>query len=266
MSQASGHRIANVHLEMPRGGRQAPAVSHGVFVHPSLITPAPRSAPRCVREWFEPRLNLPNPARVVLIVIKTHNRLRVPGEGTTTDVTKSNGDAIPSRAASFGALLDEGLERSYRLATVILGNEEEAQDATHDAAVRAWQHFGSLRDLDRFDAWFSRILIRVCRTRLGQRRRRIVEIPMSDESTEGGSTDAFAGSGEREALERAIATLDADHRTVIALRYLEDLTVDQIAQRTRTRPGTIKSRLHYALAELRAAYEAADRGQRETRG
>jgi hypothetical protein len=42
------------------------------------------------------------------------------------------------------------------LATVILGDPVEAEDATHDAAVRAWERWGSLRDPDRFDAWFGR--------------------------------------------------------------------------------------------------------------
>ncbi len=60
-----------------------------------------------------------------------------------------------------------------------------------------------------------------------------------------------------------MARLTPDHRTVIALRYLEDLSEAQIAERTSARLGTVKSRLHYALSELRAAYEAGARDPEE---
>jgi RNA polymerase sigma-70 factor (ECF subfamily) len=66
-------------------------------------------------------------------------------------------------------------------------------------------------------------------------------------------------SGERAAPHQALATLTPEHRAVVGLHYLEGLTVDQIAERVGARPGTVKSRLHYGVAELRAAYEAAER-------
>jgi len=46
---------------------------------------------------------------------------------------------------------------------------------------------------------------------------------------------------------------------VVALRYLEGMTVEQIAEHVGAREGTVKSRLHYGVAELRAAYDAASR-------
>ncbi len=160
--------------------------------------------------------------------------------------------AAGDRAAAFNQLLDRGLVPRYRLAGAILGNPLDAEDATHDAAVRAWQSFGSLRDPAKFGAWFDRILINVCRKRLRARRPsvrgRMVRIP-----------DPTGEIVEHDALSRAMDALTINHRAVIALRYLEDLTVEQIAERTGVRAGTVKSRLHYALAELRAAYEAGAR-------
>src|SRR5690349_16463858 len=63
------------------------------------------------------------------------------------------------RAAAFAQLADRHLARAWRLAGVLLGSEIEAQDAVQDAAAAAWERFGSLRDRDRFDAWFDRILV-----------------------------------------------------------------------------------------------------------
>ena len=86
------------------------------------------------------------------------------------------------RAAAFSRLLDRSMDRSLRLAAVILCNREEAEDAMADAALRAWQHVSSLRDPAKFDAWFSRILVNVCRDRLrtaGARPRPSASIPRS---------------------------------------------------------------------------------------
>jgi len=158
------------------------------------------------------------------------------------------------RAAAFSRLLDRSMNRSLRLAAVILCNREEAEDALADAALRAWQHVGSLRDPAKFEAWFSRILVNVCRDRLRQRppTAMLAFDPPVD-------ADAFADSVERTALYDALAALTPEHRAVIALHYLEGLTVDQIRDRLGIRAGTVKSRLHYGLVELRAAYDAAAR-------
>lgn len=161
--------------------------------------------------------------------------------------------SVEERADAFSRLLDRSLDRSYRLASLILGGPDEAEDATHDAALRAWQRFDSLRDPSKFEAWFQRILINVCRTRLRAHRRPLALMPA------GPQHDSIAQSVERAALHGAMATLTFEHRTVIALRYLEDLTVEQIAERVGVRAGTVKSRLHYALRQLRTAYEAAER-------
>ena len=157
------------------------------------------------------------------------------------------------RARTFGRLLDRCLDRTFRMAAVILGNRDDAEDAVSDAALRAWLHIGSLRDPARFDAWFSRIVVNVCRDRLHERGRRPAML-MDEPSAPG---DPFAAADERDALLAGLATLTPEHRAVVALHYLEGLTVDQIAAQLGARPGTVKSRLHYGVAELRAAYEAA---------
>lgn len=167
--------------------------------------------------------------------------------------------ALASRAvdpaAEFSSRLDRSLDRSFRLAAVILGNRQDAEDAVEDAALRAWQHFTSLRDPDRFDAWFGRIVVNVCRDRLRQRRRRPAALTIDPSSP----FDPIAASIERAALYGALARLTPDHRAVVALHYLEGLTVDQIADRLGVRAGTVKSRIHYGVRELRVAYEAAQR-------
>lgn len=169
------------------------------------------------------------------------------------------GRQVDGRAAAFADLTERHLDASYRLAALLLGNVADAEDATHDAAVLAWQRWPSLHDPERFGAWFQRILVNVCRDRMRRRRlRRIVP-----EAEDRRSVDPFEGHAERTALCEALDQLTPEHRTVIILRFFADLTVDEIADRTGERGGTVKSRLHYALSELRAAYDAADRSPLE---
>jgi RNA polymerase sigma-70 factor, ECF subfamily len=154
--------------------------------------------------------------------------------------------------AAFAELTDHHLAGAYRLAGVILGDPVEAQDATHDAVVAAWRRYGSLRDPERFEAWFQRILINVCRDRLRRQRRwPVVEIDLTREPAEG--TDDIAGVDDHVALDRALGHLNPDQRVAVVLRFYSDLTVDEIAYRTRVPAGTVKSRLHAAMRRLQQA-------------
>ena len=165
-------------------------------------------------------------------------------------------ETVAQRRLAFERLTKGRLDRAYRLAAMVLDDAEEAQDAVHDAAEQAWRDWPKLRDPSRFDAWFDAIVVHRCRDRL--RRSRIRPLLVTDPPDLPGA-DPFIGSAERDALARAIETLDADHRIVVRLRFGADLTLAEIAARTGEREGTVKSRLHYALRRLRAAYEAAER-------
>jgi RNA polymerase sigma-70 factor (ECF subfamily) len=179
---------------------------------------------------------------------------------------------MDDRATAFAALLDRGLETHYRLAAVILGDPVEAEDAVHDAAVVAWRGFAGLRERDRFEAWFGRILVNGCRDRLRARRRRpvILAIPAFGSTDAGLPHDRIADAGAdlgadfatRDQLERAFGRLEPEQAVVVALRYYADLTVPQIAARLAIPEGTVKSRLHHALRRLRVIVEAAEEVQR----
>ena len=167
------------------------------------------------------------------------------------------GEAIVERgdvaddAAAFEAFAARKLDASYRIAALILGNAADAEDATHDAFVAAWRAWSSVRDPDRLDAWFGRILINRCREHLRRRRRRRV-IDISAEMLElpaGG--DVSLETADREALAHGFERLSVEHRICLVLRYYGDLSVREIAEQTRVAEGTVKSRLHYGLRELR---------------
>lgn len=154
---------------------------------------------------------------------------------------------------AFVRLAERELNRAYRLAGLILGNQHDAEDATQDALIRAWAAASTLNSWDDFQAWFDRILVNVCRDRLRRRRLiRFVPIGLEHDKPSG---DEFSRVLAEDELLRAMSVLDADLRTVVVLRFWADLPVDAIAQRIGTPAGTVKSRLNRAMAAMRQAVE-----------
>lgn len=157
-------------------------------------------------------------------------------------------DPGATAAAAFQRLADEHLDAAYRLARVILRDPTEAQDVTHDAFVQAWRKWSTIRDPERFEAWFDRILVNACKDRLRRSSRRTA-VDISDELALA-TADPYVRTHERDAIDQALAALSPDHRIVIALRYDRDLAADEIARRLDIPIGTVRSRLHYALRYL----------------
>lgn len=160
------------------------------------------------------------------------------------------------RPLLFDRLVQARLEAARRLAGALLRSAPDAEDAVHDAAIRAWEHWSELRDIDRFDAWFDRILVNRCREIIRRQKVRLIE-PL--QPADASFPDPTGVLDQRDALRGALRRLAPDHRIVVVLRFVEDLPLSAIAERTGVPEGTVRSRLHYALRELRAAYEAAER-------
>jgi len=158
---------------------------------------------------------------------------------------------------AFDALLTSRLDRTYRTARAILGNEPDARDTVQDAWLSIWRRLPSLRDPAAFDGWVDRIVVNACRSRLRDRAR-IREIPMADGFEQ---ADRSLGSrpedvAEREAVERAFERLTADQRAILVLHHLHHHSVVAIAAALGIPEGTVKWRLHAARTALSAAMQA----------
>ena len=165
-----------------------------------------------------------------------------------------------ARLEAFTLLDEARLLRSYRLAALVLRDRDEAEDATQEAIVRAWSSWGAMRDSARFDAWFDRILVNVCRNRL--RHTRTIRMVALGDTHDAQTADPHERAIARLALEPAFARLSADQRIIVVLRYWRDLSVAEIAERLAIPAGTVKSRLHYALGSLREAIESSEEADR----
>lgn len=121
--------------------------------------------------------------------------------------------ALAERARAFRALAEDSLRDAYRLAAAVLRDPAEAEDAVHDAFVTGWQRWPTLRETDKFEGWFRRIVVNVCRERLRRKGRR----PTSalDESAELAVPAPAVDIHDRLSLEQSMARLNADDRLIL---------------------------------------------------
>lgn len=148
----------------------------------------------------------------------------------------------------FIRMAERELDRSFRLAGLILGSAVEAEDAVGDALERAWREIGRLREPDRFQAWFDRIVVNACRDAL-RRRGRIRFVALHEDASR--KVDAFRSVLDADEAFRAMSALPADELEIVVLHFWADLTLDVVAERLDLPPGTVRSRLHRALVRMR---------------
>jgi RNA polymerase sigma-70 factor (ECF subfamily) len=166
---------------------------------------------------------------------------------------------------SFDVLMDERIGPAFRTAMAILGHEADARDATQEVFVKAWSHLRSLRDVERFDAWFGRILVNTCRSALRRRyRSQVREIPagalIGSHHPASRSEDQFEEqAADADLLERAFERLAADDRALLVLHHLDGRPVTAIAAILGIPEGTAKSRLYAARRALERAIEVEHR-------
>ena len=159
---------------------------------------------------------------------------------------------------AFGALIGASANRLYALASLILRDADRAQDATQEAIVRAWRELPRLRDPERFDAWLRRMVVNACYDE-GRRTRRRAEVSLlhlSDHQTGDTMTTQFA---EAERIDQAFRRLPLEQRTTLVLQHQFGMSHVDIAETLGIPVGTVKSRIRYATAAMRAALEADDR-------
>jgi len=170
------------------------------------------------------------------------------------------GAARRGDALAFEALVATRLAGAFRLAAAILGRDADPADAVQNALVAVWRELPRLREPERFDAWFRRILVNECRMQLRtSARAREVSLAATAEPQWGGT----AGGGDTldrievlELLETAFEQLDADDRAMVVMHHLEGRPLAEIAAAAHMPVGTVKWRLHEARQVLQRALGA----------
>jgi RNA polymerase sigma-70 factor (ECF subfamily) len=149
------------------------------------------------------------------------------------------------------------------IACRILRDPGLAEDAVQTALIRAWHDLRSLRDHDRFEPWLHRILTNECYAEARRRRRRSIDIRVMQ--VERVEDPGPLTVHDRDQLERAFRRLTLEQRAVLVFHHYLDLSTAEVAERLGIPIGTAKSRLHHAIAAMRASLAADERTPVTTR-
>jgi RNA polymerase sigma-70 factor (ECF subfamily) len=164
-------------------------------------------------------------------------------------------------AEAFEELIRRTQDQSFRIATAILGVEEDAQDEVQNAYWLAYSRIGLFDFRAKFASWLTRIVINRCLMRLRQARR-APTVRNEWQNSEGASClfegiDAATPELElgqkqvRQLLRRELRSIPPLLRTPIELHYLEEMPVKTIARRLGLSTAATKSRLHRGQVYLR---------------
>ncbi len=139
---------------------------------------------------------------------------------------------------------------------VLSGAGSEADDVVQEAFVKAYRALPRFRDGAGFRPWLLRIVVNETRNLLrGRTRRSLRELRLASEEVGTRAApdpaDVAVGDARRAGLLDAIDALPDDLRDVVTCRYLLELSEAETAETLGVPPGTVKSRLHRALASLR---------------
>jgi RNA polymerase sigma-70 factor (ECF subfamily) len=160
---------------------------------------------------------------------------------------------------AFGKLVDRHRRTVFALALQRGFQQAEADDLAQEVFVKAYKSLGGLQEPERFARWLYGIAGHVLADAARVRRRRRGDTGLDNapepEAPAGNAAD-FDLDLARESADvvRALAELPEEQRLVLTLRYLENLSPKEIAERLGEPRGTVRSRLHHALGYLQVAF------------
>ena len=153
--------------------------------------------------------------------------------------------------AAFTTLVDRHAAACTRFATRMLGNREDAEDATQETFLRAYRSLARYEERQAFRTWLFQILINRCRTAAVRRQRRHRMFLVDDSAIAAASVRPAVDAGDlRAELKRAIDALDPDQREAFLLKHVEQLSYDEMAAATGIGVSALKMRVKRACDRM----------------
>jgi RNA polymerase sigma-70 factor (ECF subfamily) len=159
------------------------------------------------------------------------------------------------RVGRFEHVILPHLDAAYNLSRWLTRSDNDAEDVTQEACLRALRFFGTFQG-ENGRAWLLAIVRNTCNTWLGRNRPHELTLAQPfDETVHSGSDELnpevlALRHADREIVQQAIEELPLEYREAIVLRELEGLSYKEIAQVSDVPMGTVMSRLARARKQL----------------
>jgi RNA polymerase sigma-70 factor, ECF subfamily len=155
------------------------------------------------------------------------------------------------RDAWLARLVEEQGEAAYRTAYRLLRDRNDAHDAVQDALTTAFRRWHELRSHDTGTAWFFRILVNGCISRLRRQRVRYAALQLFGARPAQRAEDPSVTIDVSERVLPRLMKLPIKQRTALILRFGDDRSIDEIASAMNVGTESVKTHLKRGLAQLR---------------
>ncbi len=160
--------------------------------------------------------------------------------------------------SAFGELVRMYENKVYHLALRMCGNAEDAGDVAQDAFLAAWRGLPSFRGEAGFSTWLYRLVSNAAIDHLRRTKHQRAQVSLDDEEQSVDAVDSAPTPHEAaesrdltEAVAQGLNRLSEDHRTVLVMREVQELSYEEIALALSLDMGTVKSRISRARNALR---------------
>jgi RNA polymerase sigma-70 factor (sigma-E family) len=167
-------------------------------------------------------------------------------------------EAVRIEGGRLAELYRLHIDEAFRLAYLLTGNRELAEDMAHDAFVRLAGRLLHLRQPGDFSAYLRRTVVNVTMSQF--RRRRVEQRYLRRAATIRHPEPTEPDVATRDQMRLALLRLPARQRTAIVLRFYEDLSDSQTAEFMSCRPGTVRSLVARGMQTLRPLIRGAHDG------
>lgn len=176
-------------------------------------------------------------------------------------------------ADAFEQLLLEHQKNVYNLCYRMAGNPDDAMNLSQETFLRAWRCLDQYQFASAFSTWLYRLCSNICIDFL-RRRRRQQTVPLTFEDADGEEQTYAVPDAQplpeeqvelkltREILQAAMTQLLPEHRAVLQLRVVNEMSYEQIADVLDIQIGTVKSRLSRARNQLKKILERGNLSRR----
>jgi RNA polymerase sigma-70 factor (ECF subfamily) len=157
---------------------------------------------------------------------------------------------------AYAALVDRYYDRCARFAVRMLGDRDDAEDALQATFLRAYRALHRYQERDRFSAWLYRILVNQCRSVAARRSHRERVFVREEAVLLNAPARATSWAGEdEEIVQRVLAELDPLLREAFLLKYIEEMSYEEMSALTGVGVSALKMRVKRACDRLRDRWE-----------
>lgn len=150
----------------------------------------------------------------------------------------------------YAELVDTYKRYAYTIAQKILQNKPEAEEAAQDAFIKAYHHLGSFNRQAKFSTWLYRIVFNTAISYKRKNRRQFQSIENTVVEYSQEAEGMLEKSDKKKYLNLAMDKLNEADRTALTLFYLQEFSLEEIAEITGMQANTAKVRIHRARQRL----------------